>query len=208
MGFFQRTAHDSQDPTGRRLVVGLGNPGERYVHTRHNLGFRVVEELARRHQLKFKASRFCQGVVAEGKILGRPCALLLPLTFMNHSGITVNAAVSWYKALLPDFLVVLDDLNLEFGQLRLRDKGSDGGHNGLASVIQHLGSQDFSRLRMGIGAPPPRMDAADFVLAEFGKEERKVVDSFVGQGAEGSELWLQNDIGKVMSQINKRKENG
>lgn len=179
-----------------------------YARTRHNLGFIVIEALAQKHRMRLKVSRVCRGLVAEGSIQDRACLLLMPMTYMNHSGVAVRDLVAYYKIPLDGLLVVCDDFTLPFGQCRVRSQGSDGGHNGLASVVSLLDSDAFPRLRMGVGAPPPGRDPVDYVLAGFEKNEREQLDAFVDQGAECCQLWLREDIGKVMSQFNKRKENG
>ncbi len=179
-----------------------------YARTRHNLGFMVIDALARGHGMRLKVSRVCRGLVAEGPIEERTCFLLLPLTYMNHSGIAVRDLAAYHKIPLDGVFVVCDDFTLPFGQCRVRAQGSDGGHNGLASVINLLKSDVFARLRMGVGAPPAGQDPVDYVLAGFEKKEQEQLGAFVDQGAECCRLWLREDIGKVMSQFNKRKENG
>ncbi len=158
--------------------------------------------------VRLKASRVCRGLVAEGSILDRACFLLLPLTYMNQSGIAVRDLASYQKIPSDGIFVVCDDFTLPFGQCRVRPQGTDGGHNGLASVISALNTDTFARLRMGVGAPPPGRDPAEYVLAGFEKQEQEQLDDFIDQGVECCQLWLKEDIGKVMTQINKRKENG
>ncbi len=192
----------------RMIIVGLGNPGAEYSRTRHNLGFMVLEALARDHHMTFKPSRVCKGLVAEGAVFDKKCLLLMPLTFMNQSGVAVKSLSSYYQVPSERILIVCDDFHLPFGQCRLRPQGSDGGHNGLSSVIQHLSSEAFVRLRMGVGAPPAGWEAADYVLSEFSQEEKKDLEIFVKKGIACCELWLKEDISKVMSQFNKRKGNG
>ena len=156
-----------------RLIVGLGNPGKEYQYTRHNLGFLTVQHLARQHRLRFKRSRICQGLVAEGKIAKRLCYLLSPLTYMNRSGVAIKSFIAKRDVVVKDVLVICDDFQLDFGQLRLRSRGGDGGHNGLSSVIEHLATRDFTRLRIGIGRPINKEDTSDFVLTEFTPKEKK-----------------------------------
>ena len=180
----------------------------RYARTRHNLGFMVIESLARNHRMRLKASRMCRGLAAEGSIDGRSCLLFMPMTYMNHSGTAVRDLVEYYQIPLDGLFVVCDDFNLPFGQCRVRPQGSDGGHNGLASVITLLNSDAFPRLRMGVGGPRPGQDPAEYVLADFEPEEQKQLDAFIDEGAECCQLWLKEDIEQVMSQFNKRKGNG
>ena len=189
-----------------RLVVGLGNPGKKYERTRHNLGFLIVARIAKRNKLKFSRSLTLNAYVARGVVRGKNFYLLLPVTYMNHSGSAVKRIVRKKKIALENILIVNDDLNLPFGQLRLRSKGSDGGHNGLASVIQELATQDFSRLRVGIGAPARGEDPAEFVLSEFDAGEKKQLDRIVEEASQGCEIWLQEGTMKTMNQFNRRKD--
>ena len=149
-----------------KLVVGLGNPGRRYEATRHNIGYAVVAELAR----TFGAAAFKQrfhGEVVEVDLHGQKTLLLSPTTFMNRSGISVQEAKSFYKLADEDLLVVCDDLNLSVGKLRFRSRGSSGGQKGLEDIIQHLATEEFSRLRIGVGTAPEGWDWADYVLSKF-----------------------------------------
>ena len=191
--------------TDLRLIVGLGNPGKDYSFTRHNLGFLVVEALAERYKLKILPSSLCKGLAAEGMIEGKECSLLFPLTFMNNSGIAVKDVVQKEEIPLNNILVVVDDFSLDFGQLRLRANGSDGGHNGLSSIIQHLNSGDFARLRLGVGPVPNKKEAVDFVLREFNPTERKKLDDFITEAVDCCVAWLTGNSGQVMSQFNRKK---
>lgn len=191
--------------TDLRLIVGLGNPGKDYEYTRHNLGFLVAEKLAARYQLKFKSSSWCKGLSAEGLIEDKECCLFLPLTYMNNSGTAVKETVIRKKVPFNNTLVVADDFNLDFGQLRLRSKGSAGGHNGLKSVIQHLGSDDFARLRLGVGSPPHKKEIVDFVLEKFSPQEKKKLDAFIQDAVECCVAWVNGNADQVMSQFNRKK---
>lgn len=191
-----------------RLIVGLGNPGRDYEYTRHNLGFLVVRSLAAKHHLKIIPSSECQGLTAEGPIRQHMCCLFFPGAFMNKSGVPVKQMMTGKGIDLEEILVVCDDMNLDFGQLRLRRRGSDSGHNGLSSVIYHLGSEDFARLRIGIGSPKSKEDMVDFVLEEFSQKERKQLDGLITEAADCCVAWLTQDLEQAMSQFNKRKENG
>ena len=188
-----------------RLIVGLGNPGKEYERTRHNIGFMVVQRLAVELNLAFKASSFTKGLVAQGT-KGQPVCLLMPVTFMNHSGIAVKELMRKKAIASEDLLVVTDDFNLPFGQLRFRPQGSAGGHNGLASVIEQLGDDHFSRLRIGVGAP--NGSSTDHVLGNFSKEETKALKALVEAAAEGCQVWLTEGINIAMEQYNKRKNDG
>ena len=191
-----------------RLIVGLGNPGKDYEGTRHNLGFMIVRRLAEQQHLKFSTSSLTSGLEAQGLMEGQKTILLQPLTFVNHSGIAVKSLVTKRNIELSSVLVVCDDLDTEFGQLRIKPKGSDGGHNGLTSIIGHLGSGGFARLRCGIGRPTGKKDTVNFVLAEFTKQEKKVLNDFVEEATACCLLWLKDGINKAMDQFNKRKKNG
>ena len=190
------------------MIVGLGNPGKDYEYTRHNLGFLVVENLAKQCQLKFSSSSLTKGLVTEGHIEGQPVLLLLPTTYVNHSGLAVKSIVQKKEISFSDLLIVCDDLAIDFGQIRLRAKGSDGGHNGLTSIIEHLGTQEFPRLRLGIGRPPAPRDTVDYVLGKFNKEERKELNHFIDEATECCLVWLKDGTNKAMGQFNRRKDNG
>jgi len=185
--------------------VGLGNPGGDYEYTRHNLGFLAIERLAQKLKFKFALSSAANGVTAEGVFEGQTVCLLMPMTFMNNSGVAVRQTMMKKGFLSKDVLIICDDFNLDFGQIRLRPKGSDGGHNGLASVIQQLGTEEFARLRMGIGYPPAQKDAVDYVLEEFTKAENNRLDSFVDEAASCCLIWLREGIGTAMDQHNRKK---
>ncbi|RPJ53410.1 MAG: aminoacyl-tRNA hydrolase, partial [Acidobacteria bacterium] len=157
-----------------KLIVGLGNPGRRYGGTRHNVGFLVVDELARRRGAGFEAAR-ADALMARIRDLGEGVVLAKPLTFMNVSGVAVGDLARYYRIAIPDLLVVTDDVNLPLGRLRARARGSDGGHNGLRSVVEQLGTDQFARLRVGVGRGDLRRDLADHVLARFEPEERPVI---------------------------------
>lgn len=187
-----------------RLIVGLGNPGREYEYSRHNLGYLVVGRLAEAYKLKFSRSSAMNSLTAAGNIEGIPCRVLKPLTFMNNSGVAVKQAMV-KKAIEPEnILVVCDDVNLGFGRMRIRAKGSDGGHNGLASVIQKLTTKNFSRLRLGVGNPKVKEDLVDYVLGDFNRREKKELESLVPQAVDCCVLWLKGGVHKAMDQFNKR----
>lgn len=186
-----------------KLVVGLGNPGAEYRRTRHNIGFEVIEELTRRHAGTSPQRRF-DGEVVELFFEGEKVLLLAPLTYMNLSGRSVGAAVDFYKLPLEDLLIVCDDLNLEPGRLRLRADGSAGGQNGLKDIFRRLGTEDVPRLRVGIGRPPGRMTATDYVLGHFTEQEREAFGVTVAQAADCVELWARDGITAAMNAVNAR----
>ena len=190
-----------------RIIVGIGNPGPEYATTRHNAGFMVVDELAKRHKLKFARSSRLRGWAARAASGTPGFVLLKPATFVNNSGESVAAAVTEKGFCPQDVLVVCDDLNLPFGQLRIRPQGSAGGHNGLKSIIEHLKSEGFARLRFGIGSPADKQ-GRDYVLAEFHSRELKELKDLVGLAADCCETWLTGGVKKAMDQFNKRTEDG
>ncbi len=170
-----------------KLVVGLGNPGQKYVGTRHNVGFEVIAELARRYNVGRPKAKF-DGELAEVMINNEKTILLSPLTFMNLSGRCVQPVVDFYKLDLEDVLIICDDFNLPLSRLRFRPKGSDGGQNGLKDIFQRLGTRDVPRLRIGIGKPPPRWDVADYVLGKFEKADLDQVQTGVKRAADATEV--------------------
>jgi PTH1 family peptidyl-tRNA hydrolase len=187
-----------------KLVVGLGNPGRKYDGTRHNVGFDVLDLLAERHRLEWESAP-ADALIAKW----RPVSVLLakPLTFMNLSGYAIGDLLRFYKIDLPDLFVVVDDANLELGRLRARPSGSAGGHNGLKSIIEALGNEEFARLRVGVGRGDARRDLADHVLAKFDPDERIEVAEAVGRAADAAELFVTEGIVAVMNRFN-RKEDG
>lgn len=184
-----------------KLVVGLGNPGRKYEGTRHNVGFRVVAELAAKHAAGQPRSAF-QGEVAEGTIDAEKLLLLCPHTLMNLSGGSVLAARDFYKIPHEDLLIVSDDLNLPLGKLRFRKSGSSGGQRGLKDIIERLGTDEIPRLRIGVGSPPPRRDYAGFVLGRFRKDELPEIDLAVGLAADAVETWAREGIAVAMNRYN------
>jgi peptidyl-tRNA hydrolase, PTH1 family len=186
-----------------KLIAGLGNPGRTYQRTRHNLGFSVVTELAKKNGLKFKRSLLLKSLVAKGEIGGQPVVMAMPATYMNCSGIAVVRLARKFGIDLKDLLVVCDDINLELGFLRLRPSGSDGGHNGLKSIIASLASKDFPRLRLGVGQVKGKQDAADFVLSEFNKKEWAEVESQIERACDCCAVWVKEGIVKTMDKYNK-----
>jgi len=191
------------------LIVGLGNPGEKYDQTRHNVGFTAVNVLARRWQLALAAERKFKGEFGQG--LGGPSGqrvrLLKPSTYMNLSGQSIRAVVDWYNLPVSSVLVLSDDLDLPLGKIRLRLCGSAGGHNGLRSAIAHLGTQDFPRLRIGIGqpaSPGPQRDTITHVLGRLSAQEAKVLEAVLGVVVEAVECSLNQGVEKAMSLYNGR----
>jgi PTH1 family peptidyl-tRNA hydrolase len=173
------------------LVVGLGNPGPNYAHTRHNLGFIVADRLAERMGSKFKAHKRSGAEVATGRMSGRSVVLARPRSYMNESGRQVGPLAKFYSVPPGDIIVIHDDLDLDFGRIRLKLGGGEGGHNGLRSIVAVLGSKDFQRVRIGIGRPPGRKDPAAFVLENFTTAERGEVPTICEQAADAAELLIE-----------------
>ena len=187
-----------------KLIVGLGNPGREYEGSRHNVGFQVVERLARMWQIEPNRRRF-QGLFGTGSCGPEPVLLLQPQTYMNRSGASVAEAAGFYKLEPADLLVVLDDLALPLGSLRLRPEGSAGGHNGLQDVVERLGNDKFARLRVGIGAARPQ-DMVGHVLGRFRPDERPVMDEAVEKAAAAVQCWVSQGIGMAMNRYNTKKK--
>ncbi len=184
-----------------KLIVGLGNPGRKYEGTRHNVGWVVLTELARRFNGSTAKQNF-QGEVVDADIDGQRALLLAPHTYMNRSGQSVVAARDFFKIEDAEILVICDDLNLPLGKLRIRISGSAGGQKGLADVIRSLGTDQVSRLRIGIDQPPENWDAADFVLSKFTKQEREEIDDAVLRAADAVAIWVHEGIAECMNRIN------
>ena len=183
-----------------KIIVGLGNPGLKYRGTRHNTGFLVIDELAKRYRVRVNKKKY-GGVCGSGKVQGEEVLLFKPLTFMNLSGGAVSAAVSDKLTSKEDLLVISDDFNLPLGEIRLRAKGSSGGHNGLRSTIERVG-EEFARLRIGVGADRHIEDASSFVLASFTRREKPLLAEAVQNAAGCVETWLTEGVQKAMSRYN------
>jgi PTH1 family peptidyl-tRNA hydrolase len=184
-----------------KLVFGLGNPGRRYEGTRHNVGAMVVAELARRHGTGPVKEKF-RAEVVEAKLAGQTALLLVPTTYMNLSGASVQEAQAFYKVPLEDVLVICDDLNLPLGKLRVRPKGSSGGQKGLDDIIRRLATEEFGRLRIGIGQPPEGWDWADFVLSKFGEQDLSEIEQAVSLAADAVVVWAREGLAACMNRYN------
>ena len=184
------------------LVVGLGNPEKRYTLTRHNSGFLCVDELAEKHGFKINKLKF-KSVIADTKIGSHRVIVMKPQTYMNNSGEAVGEAARFYKIPPEKIIIIFDDISLDVGKLRIRRKGSDGGHNGIKSIISHLGSSDFPRIKLGVGHKPEQFDElADWVLSEFKKEEAKPLKEAIDNACCALEIMLDGDIDSAMSKYN------
>jgi peptidyl-tRNA hydrolase, PTH1 family len=190
-----------------KLIAGLGNPGPKYAGTRHNVGFEVLDAMARRHNLTFDAAPAdalmakWRTPLAEGGVL-----LAKPLTFMNLSGVAVGELARYFRIALDDILVIVDEAALDLGRLRARARGSAGGHNGLKSVAEHLGTDDYPRLRLGVGRGDARRDLADHVLARFDAAEAPVVAELIDRAADAVEMFVESGIGPVMNTFNRKDD--
>jgi PTH1 family peptidyl-tRNA hydrolase len=185
------------------LVIGLGNPGTEYSAHRHNIGFRVVETLARAHELTFSRQKRAKARVADGQIRGRRVILAKPQTYMNVSGTAVGRLSRAFEIPPEQILVVYDDLDLPLGRLRLRPEGGSGGHKGMRSVIQSLGTQGFPRLRVGIDRPPGRLDPADYVLQPFSEDAERSLAGVMEVASAAIECWIADGITAAMDRYNR-----
>jgi PTH1 family peptidyl-tRNA hydrolase len=190
-------------PEPPALIVGLGNPGSKYATHRHNVGFRVLEALARAHGLSFRREKGSKARVASGQIDGRAVFLAKPQTFMNLSGRAVGRVCRAHKISPEHLLVVYDDLDLPLGRLRLRPEGGSGGHKGMRSILDSLGTRAFPRLRVGIDRPPGRMDPAEYVLQPFAEEELLLLPELLERAVATVECWLAEGIMAAMDRFNR-----
>ena len=183
-----------------KLIVGLGNPGEKYVNTKHNIGFDVIDRVSDVISINlFYEGRF-KSFIGRGEVKGKEIILLKPTTFVNNSGEAVVAVVRRYHIEMSHLVVICDDFNLDLGRLRIRVKGSDGGHKGLSSIIKYLGTKDFPRFRIGIGSP--QGDVVDFVLSSFSKEEIDIITDAVEKASEAVIAMIEKDISFAMNRYN------
>ncbi|MSS44105.1 aminoacyl-tRNA hydrolase [Anaerosalibacter bizertensis] len=182
-------------------VIGLGNPGREYENTRHNIGFNTVDLLADRNGIDINKIKF-KSVYGKGRIGNESVLLLKPQTYMNNSGISVLELYKYYKIPIENILVVVDDIDIDFGVVRIKRKGSAGTHNGLKSIIYHLQRNDFPRIKIGVGSPPPEWDLADFVLSRFQNKEEKTIKESIEVACESIETIIREDIDKAMNKFN------
>lgn len=186
------------------VVVGLGNPGKRYKDTRHNIGFNVIDLLGQRNKINLNKTKF-QSIYGEGFIRGNKVILMKPQTYMNNSGISVREIYDFHKLDIKNIIVIVDDIDIEFASIRIRGKGSAGSHNGLKSIIKHLGSKEFPRIKVGIGEKRhPSQNLADFVLSKFSQEEIIDINNSIEIAAEATEFIIKDGINKAMNQFNRK----
>jgi PTH1 family peptidyl-tRNA hydrolase len=183
-----------------RIIVGLGNPGKDYVGTRHNIGFELIDTLATAHRIKVDQKRD-RALVGPGTIAGQAVLLVKPQTFMNDSGVSVAALLRRENVPLSNLLVIVDDTHLSVGKLRFRAQGSSGGHNGLKSIASHLATQEWARLRIGVGEAPPGTQI-EWVLGRYSRGERKIMDEALIEAIGAVEVWLQEGIATAMNRYN------
>jgi len=184
-----------------KWVVGLGNPGKTYEHTRHNIGFMVIDRLAELLDIPVRQEK-CRALLGEGRVYGEKVFFLKPQTYMNLSGESMRAFADFYKANLEDMILIYDDLDTPFGQIRLRYQGGAGGHNGLKSIIANFGTQQFKRIRVGIDRPQPGADIANYVLSIFPKADQDELRRVVDHAAEAVRETLNTPFDKVMAKYN------
>lgn len=184
------------------IIAGLGNPTDKYRGTRHNIGFDVIDLLADKYNISIDTYKY-KAMCGKGSIGGEKVLLMKPQTFMNNSGEAVREALNYFKAdAEEDLVIIYDDISLEEGRLRIRTKGSAGGHNGIKSIIAHTGTEKFKRIRVGIGEKPARMDLADYVLSRFSAQERKLVDDGIDRATDAIAIMIEKGIDKAMNEFN------
>lgn len=184
-----------------KCIVGLGNPGKKYQQTRHNIGFVVLDKLAEQNHWALTQKKF-RGLYATEHVDGEKVLLLKPQTYMNLSGESVRAFMDYFEIEVEDLLVVYDDLDLPPGKIRLRKKGGHGGHNGIRNMIDHLGTKEFKRLRVGIGRPETSISVIDYVLGTFPKQEQKAVSESVQEASNACEYWMKHSFNETMNEYN------
>ena len=185
------------------IIVGLGNPGKEYAHTRHNVGFETIDILADRMGIEVEEKKH-KGLCGKGILAGQKVILLKPQTYMNLSGESVKEVMSFYKVPIENLIVVFDDISLPMSMIRLREKGSAGGHNGIKNIISHMGTDGFARVKVGIGEKPNGWDLADYVLAKFNKDEEPLIEAGIDKAAEAVEMMLDGKMRDAMNKFNKK----
>lgn len=186
-----------------KVIVGLGNPGRQYERTRHNIGFAAIDYIAGKNQIEISSKKH-KALIGSGYLGGQKVLLVKPQTFMNLSGESLRGVMDFYKLEPSDFIVIFDDISLDVGQLRIRRKGSAGGHNGIKDLIKQLGTQKFVRIKVGVGAKPQGWDLADHVLGRFDTQQRKLVDEAQERAAKAVEMILSRGTDAAMNEFNKK----
>ena len=190
-----------REETKMKLIAGLGNPTPQYEGTRHNVGFEVLDRMAEQYRIPLDTAKH-KGFYGKGRVEGQQVILLKPMTYMNLSGESVAEAARYFKIAPEDVIVVYDDINLDVGRLRIRPKGSAGGHNGMKNIIAHLGTDVFPRIRVGVGMKPPKMDLAAYVLSRFSAEEQAVMEAAYDRACQAAVLLLQGQMEQAMNTYN------
>ena len=185
-----------------KIVVGLGNPGSEYSQTRHNVGFMAIDMWAEKHGVTAWKNKF-EAQIAEIKIHNENIILVKPQTYMNLSGVAVREVVNWYKVKPEDVIVIYDDMDTTLGKIRLRKKGSSGGHNGIESILVNIGKEEFPRVRVGIGRPPSGWTVVGYVLGKFNQDEQPVVVDVINKIGLALDCWLKEGLDKAMNKFNK-----
>ena len=186
-----------------KLIVGLGNPGMQYAATRHNIGFEVIDSIAETYNISVMKNKY-KALIGEGNIAGEKVILMKPQTYMNLSGEAVKACMDFHKISNEDLIVIYDDISLAVGQLRIRKSGSAGGHNGIKNIIAQLGTQEFPRIKFGVGEKPAGWDLANYVLGRFSEEEMKTIGPRVSDAVKATEAIISSGIEKAMNNYNKK----
>ena len=186
------------------IIAGLGNPGRQYAHTRHNVGFDAIDVLAEKYNIKVENAKG-RALTGSGRIEGQSVLLVKPLTYMNLSGESIRALTDFYKIdETSQLIVIYDDISLPPGQLRIREKGSAGGHNGIKSIISHLGGQEFLRIKVGVGEKPAGWDLADYVLSRFAEDDRKKVEEALERAADAAVCLMTDGVEAAMNEYNRK----
>ena len=188
-----------------KIIVGLGNPEKKYENTRHNIGFAAIDYIAEKVGININTGKY-KALIGSGYIEGEKVLLAKPQTYMNLSGESLRPIMDFYKLEPEDFLIIFDDIDLDVGRLRIRRKGSAGGHNGIKSIISHLGSMEFPRIKIGVGAKPKGYDLADYVLGHFSKEDQAILSERMDDVCDAAKLIVSGDITEAMNRHNNKKK--
>jgi len=183
------------------IIVGLGNPDAKYEKTRHNAGFEVIDKLANTYGIDFNKKKF-KAIIGEGMIGSEKVILVKPTTYMNLSGESVEGAIGFYKLTSENIIVIYDDISLDVGKIRIRERGSAGGHNGIKSIVSCIKTENFKRIRIGIGKKPEEWDLADYVLSQFNKDEEEIIITATTTACEAIETIVRDGIGNAMNRFN------
>ncbi len=205
-GMLKQKDRNEEEPAVMYIIAGLGNPTKQYEKTRHNVGFDAVDAIAGQCQISMSQTKF-RAVCGQGILAGQKVMLVKPQTFMNNSGESIGAFLKFYKLdPVSQLLVIYDDISLQPGDIRIRLKGSAGGHNGIKSIIAHAGTQEFARIKIGVGEKPPGWDLADYVLGHFSRQERAAVEDGIRDAATAAELLAAGEAAQAMNLYNKKKK--